>query len=68
MFEEVLTKIDGVTVFPIISLIVFVIFFTVLAIWAFGIKKSYINQMESLPFDNENPEIINQGAQNYESK
>ncbi len=68
MFEEVLTKIDGVTIFPIISMIIFVIFFTALGIWTFTIKKNYITKMESLPFENDNIEIINQGAQTYESK
>jgi cbb3-type cytochrome oxidase subunit 3 len=45
-----LTTIDGVSIFPIISLLMFSLFFTGVAIMVFRMKKEEINELENLPF------------------
>jgi cbb3-type cytochrome oxidase subunit 3 len=49
MYKEVLRSIENVEIFPIISLIIFVLFFIGIAIWAIRVPKEYIDHMESLP-------------------
>jgi len=53
MFRNILNSIDGVSVYPIFSLIVFTVFFTALGFWVFKADKSYVKHMENLPFDKE---------------
>ncbi|WP_053990352.1 cytochrome c oxidase subunit IV [Mangrovimonas sp. TPBH4] len=47
-------SIDGIEVYPIISLLIFFIFFVLLFWWVFTAKKEYISRMSNLPFDNQN--------------
>jgi cytochrome c oxidase cbb3-type subunit IV len=53
MFKNALSSIEGVSVFPIFSLIVFFVFFTALGLWVFKADKKYVKHMENLPFDKE---------------
>ena len=46
-----LENIDGVSVFPIISLMIFFIFFILLFGWVITAKKSYIDEVSNIPFD-----------------
>lgn len=53
-----LESIDGVAVYPIISLLIFFIFFVALFWWVFTAKKQYINEISALPLENnENKEL-----------
>ena len=45
---------DGVEIYPIISLLIFFIFFVVLTWWVFSAKKDYIKEVSNLPLDNQN--------------
>lgn len=45
-----LETIAGVAVFPIISLLIFFIFFVVLYTWTYTYKKEKITEMSNLPF------------------
>ncbi|UZD22542.1 cbb3-type cytochrome c oxidase subunit 3 [Algoriphagus halophytocola] len=51
MYKEVMRSIEHVEIFPIISLIIFILFFTGVAIWAFRVPKGVIDHMSSLPLD-----------------
>lgn len=51
MYKEVLRSIENVEIFPIISLIIFVLFFIGIAVWAIKVPKEYIDHMKSLPMD-----------------
>lgn len=44
-------SISGIEIFPIISLLIFFIFFLVLYTWVFTYKKEKIVEMSNLPFD-----------------
>lgn len=48
-----LEKIDGVEIFPIISLVIFFIFFVGLFLWVVTMKKSYVKEVSNLPLEND---------------
>lgn len=48
-----LTTIDGVSIFPIISLLIFVLFFAVMITRVVRMKKNYIAEMGALPFEDD---------------
>lgn len=48
-----LTTIDGVSIFPIISLLIFVLFFVVMIARVVRMKKTYIAEMGTLPFEDD---------------
>ncbi len=54
-----LENIDGVQIYPLISLIIFVVFFVALFWWVFTAKKSHIEEVSKLPLDNDlnNPSL-----------
>ena len=57
MFEQVkhnLETIDGVTIYPILSLLIFFGFFVGLGLWVMFYKKKKINELSQIPLrDNE---------------
>ena len=46
--------IDGVAIYPMISLLIFFIFFALLFWWVLTAKKDHIKQVSNLPLDNDN--------------
>lgn len=48
-FSTYLEQIMGVSIFPIISLVLFVGFFTGVLVWIYSIDKKEIEHMENLP-------------------
>jgi len=55
MFKNILERISGVEVFPLISLLLFRVIFTLVLIWTFRMDKKKIKYMENLPLnDDEN--------------
>jgi len=51
-------SIDGIQVYPMISLLIFFLFFALLFWWVFTATKDHIQEMEELPLDendNQNP-------------
>lgn len=52
-----LESINGVEIYPIISLLIFFIFFAALFFWVISAKKAYIKEVSNLPLDtNQNQE------------
>ena len=47
-----LENIDGVTIYPIISLLIFCVFFALMFGWVITAKKSYIEEVSNIPLDN----------------
>lgn len=68
MIKEYIQSIDGVSVYPIISLIVFVVFFAALLIWVFKVDKNYIRKMENLPLEKDEDNNFNNTGDLYEKK
>lgn len=50
-FSIYLTKIAGVSIYPVVSLALFVTFFISVTIWVYRISKHEIERMEQIPFD-----------------
>jgi cbb3-type cytochrome oxidase subunit 3 len=46
-----LENIDGVEIYPIISLLIFFLFFVALFWWVFTAKKDHISEVSNIPFD-----------------
>lgn len=56
MFKHYFEQIQGIEIWPIISLIIFFTFFIGLIYWVIRVDRSYIQKMENIPMDNENSE------------
>ena len=67
MIRNYLQSIEGVEIYPLISLVVFVVFFIVMLIWIFKVDKNYIKEMEKLPLDLENNGNLNSTGKKDES-
>lgn len=48
-----MTEIDGIEIYPIISLIIFFLFFTALTWWVVTSKKDYLDKVSQIPFEND---------------
>lgn len=46
--------IDGVAIYPIVSLLIFFVFFVILFWWVFTASKEYISEVSELPIENDN--------------
>ncbi|WP_298473937.1 CcoQ/FixQ family Cbb3-type cytochrome c oxidase assembly chaperone [uncultured Maribacter sp.] len=46
--------IDGVATYPMISLLIFFIFFTLLFWWVFTASKEHIEEVSNIPLENNN--------------
>lgn len=53
-FVNYLEKITGVGIFPMISLIIFTVFFILVVIYAIRTPNETVKRMENLPLDNDN--------------
>jgi cytochrome c oxidase cbb3-type subunit IV len=54
MFEQIkhnMETINGVAIFPILSLLIFFTFFVGLGIWVFSYKKEKITEMSQIPLN-----------------
>jgi cytochrome c oxidase cbb3-type subunit 4 len=51
MEKEILSRVENINVYGIVSISIFFLFFTGMLIWAFAKKKNYLDKMSSLPLD-----------------
>ena len=51
-------SITGIEIYPMISLLIFFIFFVVLFYWVITAKKDYITTVSNIPLDNQNDNEI----------
>jgi hypothetical protein len=54
MFEQIkhnMETIDGVAIYPIMSLLIFFFFFVALGIWVFSYKKDTIKELSQIPLN-----------------
>lgn len=52
MYKNVLQSIDNIAIWPVISFVIFFLFFIGLLWWVFTTDKQFINVMKNLPLDN----------------
>ena len=49
---------EGIEIYPLISLLIFFSFFVILFWWVLTAKKEYIKNISQIPLDNQNEEIL----------
>lgn len=54
MYKEVAQHIPGVSIYPIISLGIFFVFFLGMLLWVWKVDKKFIQKMKNIPIDNDN--------------
>jgi cytochrome c oxidase cbb3-type subunit 3 len=58
-FIHYLTSIAGVEIFPLLSLLIFFVFFTALLVYAFRADKARLKYLSELPIDTHNDQNQN---------
>ena len=48
-----LTSMDNIEIYPLISLLIFVLFFATMLFFVFSMKKKDVIELSSMPFDGE---------------
>lgn len=51
MVSKVLSSIDGISAYPVVSLAIFIPFFIAVTIWVIKLDKRYLKHMSELPLD-----------------
>ena len=51
MEKDILSRIDGISIYGVVSVSMFFVFFTGMLVWAFLRKQSYLAKMSTLPLD-----------------
>jgi cbb3-type cytochrome oxidase subunit 3 len=59
MLSNNLSNIEGVSIFPLISLILFFLFFAATIIWVLRLDKKYIVRMGNLPLESKSKDENN---------
>ncbi|RYZ44783.1 MAG: CcoQ/FixQ family Cbb3-type cytochrome c oxidase assembly chaperone [Sphingobacteriales bacterium] len=54
MYKNILKAVEGIEIFPLVSLAIFFIFFVGLSVYVFTSRKEYIKMMSQIPLQNEN--------------
>jgi hypothetical protein len=57
-FINYLESIAGISIFPLVSLIIFFSFFVILTVWAFKVKEEHIVEMKNIPLEKVNDSEI----------
>lgn len=52
MYKNVLQSIDNIAIWPVISFVIFFLFFLCLLWWVFTVDKKFLREMSDLPVDN----------------
>ncbi len=53
MYKELLQSIEGIEIYPLISLFIFIALFAGVVWWILKLDKGYVKEMETLPLGNE---------------
>jgi cytochrome c oxidase cbb3-type subunit 4 len=53
MYKNVLQSITNIEIWPVISFVIFFVFFLCLLIWVFTVDKKFIAEMSAMPIDDE---------------
>ncbi|MFN2372723.1 MAG: cbb3-type cytochrome c oxidase subunit 3 [Cyclonatronaceae bacterium] len=55
MYKDVLSRMEGIDLFPLIALVIFFTFFVLLIVWVIRLNRSYVDSMANMPLDEEEP-------------
>lgn len=53
MYKDVLRSIENIDIYPVLSLLIFILFFLGVAIWVIRMPKDLVDHMKSLPMEND---------------
>jgi hypothetical protein len=53
MYKNVLQSIDHIAIWPVVSFVIFFLFFICLLWWVFSVDKNFIRKMSELPIEND---------------
>ncbi|MDH5597869.1 MAG: cbb3-type cytochrome c oxidase subunit 3 [Cyclobacteriaceae bacterium] len=56
MYKNILQNIENIGIWPVISLVIFFLFFVTLSYWVFSLDSKFINKMKEMPMDESDPE------------
>jgi cbb3-type cytochrome oxidase subunit 3 len=51
MYRDILQNTENLAIWPVISFVIFFLFFLILVWWAFTADRKYIQEMSSMPLD-----------------
>lgn len=51
MYKDILQNTENLAIWPVISFVIFFLFFLILIWWAFTADRKYIKEMSSMPLD-----------------
>ena len=51
MYKNILQSIDNIAIWPVVSFVIFFVFFICLLWWVFSVDKNFITKMKQLPID-----------------
>ena len=57
MYKEVLRSIEGVEIFPVVSLLIFFAFFVAVLVWCLRADKGAMRRAAHLPLESEAPHL-----------
>ncbi len=57
MYKDILQSVEGIDIYPIISLVIFVIFFVAIFLYVFIIKEETVEQLKNIPLELSKNEI-----------
>jgi len=57
MYKNILQSIDHIAIWPVISFVIFFLFFICLLWWVFTADKKFITKMSQLPIDELTPKL-----------
>jgi cytochrome c oxidase cbb3-type subunit IV len=58
MKKEILSSIENIEIYPLISLIIFFLFFVGMFWWVVRVDKSYVNYMKEMPLVDDLQKVI----------
>lgn len=64
MIKEVLQSIEGIGIYPTISLLLFFTVFVMMLIRTFRLDRNYRNKMKNMPLERENNARIDRAGEN----
>lgn len=64
MYKNVLQSIDNIAIWPVISFVIFFLFFLCLLWWVITVDKKFIERMKSMPLQHDQTQSKNQTDSN----
>jgi cytochrome c oxidase cbb3-type subunit 4 len=51
MYKNILQSIDNIAIWPLISFVIFFLFFLILLWWTFTVNRKFIDHMSNMPIE-----------------